>query len=256
MTAYVPPHLSASSIQQYVRCPAAYYWQRVQKQPQPPSVPMLFGSGVHKGLEAYHLDEDAFRSFQMWWDSAKRWLDDAGTPYPDTLDATGLKLLSMYDRDPIEWRGFPELSWRVQLDGLPLLLGVFDLVSQDGRLGEHKTAMWPWKEGRIEQEYQAALYAAVFERVMHTPLQSVTYTILSYQPKPLLTRHTWLPSQQTQDNAIETAFVVTRAMAAGVWEPRCPAGACSYPESCGRQNEQAESERRPTARLVTGGTHA
>ena len=49
------PHWSYSSVNQYLRCPLQYYFQRIEKLPQPSiGVGLVLGSSVHSALEFYH----------------------------------------------------------------------------------------------------------------------------------------------------------------------------------------------------------
>lgn len=234
MTGFTPRHLSASSVTKYLRCPAEWFFSYVKKIPQPENAPMLFGKAMHTAVQAFHEGRDAQAVFARAWLYERQRMTELGIPYTPVYAELGPTLLALYEDDPLP-DGTCEVSARLNVPGIavPIRL-VLDLVYDEGRcIGELKTAGVPWEEGRAETEFQGQLYRVCAEPLTDTPLSSLTYTVLSVAPRPLLTRIVLPPAnKELEDSVREVCRVVLQSIAAGIWTPRCAPSACRYPLHC------------------------
>lgn len=250
MTGYSPPHLSASAIAEYLRCPAHYFHHRVGGLPQPPTPMMLYGSVMGRALRVHHEGGSPLQEWRRSWEFLVAECARQGTEPPKNGLAVGRDLLLLYLADPAP-DGVCEHRFSVSVPGLPVpLVGFLDLEAGD-EIHEFKTALWPWGAGRVETEIQAWLYIAAWRLERGTWPARMVYTILSAWPSPALTRVPLAVDRERAIAALRTAAEVYTAIVAGSdWAPRCPAGRCDYPALCGRDTT-AKAERRDPV-LVRG----
>jgi len=198
-------HWSYSQINQYLRCPLQYYFERILKLERPfvPSA-MALGSAVHEGLAEYHrclqfnepvstsgVQEIFLNAWQASEDRQPIQFRDKETK--DELLAQGVGLLELYMQEPP-----PENIVAIEESLLvPLftssgdclekpLMAVLDLLSRDAHglvVSEYKTSGRRYSELETEMMLQATSYAhAVQQRYEERP--GVRYVVLVKTKKP------------------------------------------------------------------------
>ena len=173
------PHLSASSIGQYVDCSLAYKFSkidRVKAEFLPDS--MLFGSAVHKALEEYYYEklegndpglEELVHFFRIFWIKEAR--DNLLVKYSNNksfeiLLQDGISLLTAYHKQKTDdkYRILAlEEPFSFKIDGVPVpVIGVLDLLEEDESgtiiITDWKTAGKAYSTNDIDSSLQLTLY--------------------------------------------------------------------------------------------------
>jgi putative RecB family exonuclease len=173
------PHLSASSIGDYVECSLLYKLGRVDRLPMElkPDA-MLFGTCIHKVLEEFYLEKmsgnrlllkDVHRIFETTWTKIAEGRTDikyaAGKDFK-TLLMLGKDLLSAW------YNKLPEDDFRVlaieepfscNLSGIPIpIIGQMDLVEEDSSgtiiITDFKTSARAYSIDEVDQNQQLTFY--------------------------------------------------------------------------------------------------
>jgi len=173
------PHLSVSSVNDYIDCGLLYKLGRIDKlKPEFRSDALEFGSLMHKIVADFHQErmvgekpslEDLQNRFEKRWRSAAEERSDIryrkGKTFKSILKE-GRDLLATY------YRGFPddgyeimaiEEPFRFTLEGLPVpLIGAMDLVEQDLSgtviISDFKTAGKAYANDDIDKNFQLTVY--------------------------------------------------------------------------------------------------
>lgn len=202
-------HWSYSAINQYLRCPLQFYFERVLKLPQPSvSSGLVLGSSVHAALADYHLGlkqgkppsiEKLQRVLLAHWT-----IQEAERPIQYKPDenrvvqlATGIGLLETYLEEPppegivgVEQRlTVPLMNSRGEYLETPLV-AVVDLFTRDDRglkIHEFKTSGRCYGNAEVEMSLQATCYV---NGAWHTygEWAAVEYDILIKTKTPKLQR--------------------------------------------------------------------
>ncbi len=106
------PHWSYSSINQFLRCPLQFYFQRILKLPQPTvGSGLVLGSSVHGALEFYHRSlqdgepvkaDQLHRTFLSAWQAREENSDiefRKGNTRNESI-AQGIALIDVYLKEP------------------------------------------------------------------------------------------------------------------------------------------------------------
>ncbi len=173
------PHLSVSSINQYIECGLAYRFAKVDRAP-PESNPeaLVFGSTIHACLADYYACagqgiimpvDELTSAFEQKWQSVTQkpgqvsFKEGRG---PELLLEQGKALLAVFHQE------VPKENCRVLgieqpfafgLDGLPIpIIGVFDLVIEDEAgvvtIVDHKTCAKAYSDRDIDDSFQLTVY--------------------------------------------------------------------------------------------------
>jgi hypothetical protein len=153
-----PAYLSASRLTCYTYCPAEFYKRYILKRDEPPTPERLFGTAVHKGLEAHYNGGDSELAFLRAWREAKAELQAADQAFGTGLPERGLELLEMVRG--LGLQGTPESWLSVVHPSIPLpFIGYADLWSE-GHIYDFKTAGYGWTQSKAdEQIFQPAIYS-------------------------------------------------------------------------------------------------
>jgi len=252
-------HLSISSIQTYLRCPAQYFYRYVMriKETHRPGA-LAFGTAIHTALACFYTSlmqgeeiscDELTASFADAWQkqlsgSLPVLLDDKDCP--GSLQDKGVRMLTCFHNDaprPHRVVGVEE-PFAVDIchpeSGEPLperLVGVFDALIQqeDGSytILEHKTAARRFSKSRLEHDLQVTGYTLAAPLV-GLPDASVTLQILLKTGKAAL--ELYQPSRSKRDfmDFQRTAAGVLAAIEAGAFYPVRDwwCGSCSSASRC------------------------
>lgn len=160
----VIPHWSASRFMLFDQCPANFKERYVDGVAVEPSEAMLFGSAVHRGLEAHYNGDDGERAFRAAWKVAVE--HDLGGEAHRDLTGMGITLLDKVMA--LNLKGIPER--RIDIDtnlelGAPII-GAIDLWDPTEQVVyDFKTTRGSWSQERAQREqWQPLLYTyAVWE---------------------------------------------------------------------------------------------
>lgn len=145
---------SASSVSTYLDCQRKWWFKYVLGIRVPPSKAMKHGTGVHKDIEGYYLEETPLT-----------------TPEAVELHANGY----MPERELVTGVEFNASELGLELEGLRLL-GYIDLIAIDPETGEERIIDWKTRSSfsyapgtaELEQDIAGRIYAwTFFERTIH-----------------------------------------------------------------------------------------
>jgi hypothetical protein len=179
----VLPHLSASSYDQFARCPAQWAYVRVDGLRLPPGIAAHVGSGLHGAAEAdmrqkivtgVDLPADALADAAVTTYRAR--LERSGVFLPRDEAAAAPRLLAAgLDRAAALGRAFAteagpayrpaavEEHLACQDPDFPLpWVGTLDLRTADGAVVDWKTAGRRWPAGREHRETQPTVYRQLY----------------------------------------------------------------------------------------------
>ncbi len=175
------PHWSFSALNQYLRCPLQYYFERILRIPRKSvGSGLIFGSAVHNALAVYHQgiqNEAEVKWQELQQEFLETWVfreDEQTVEYKakesrEDLIAQGLALLKLYFEEPppqeivtVEHQCYIPIS---NSDGEYLetpLVAIADLVTRekDGvlKINEFKTSGRSYGEFEVERSLQATCY--------------------------------------------------------------------------------------------------
>jgi len=173
------PHLSASSIAEYMECSLSYRFSRIDKlKPEHISDNMTFGSCIHQALADFHQErmmgvilnlEQLQERFIYHW--TIRALNNDEIKYKSensfqSLQEQGRRLLKTYRESFSEDNTVVlaiEEPFRFNMDHLPIpIVGVMDLVEEDNQgniiITDFKTAARSYSESDVSKNPQLTLY--------------------------------------------------------------------------------------------------
>lgn len=212
------PHWSYSAINQYLRCPLQYYFQRILKLPQPTvSSGLVLGSAIHNALAVFHqylmekkepVEQQIRQEFFETWVSRteEQKVEFKANESQNDLIEQGLGLLKLYQEEPppqnivaIEQRFLVPLH---NSEGEYLetpLIAFTDLITKEEeilKVTEFKTSGRSYGEFEVESSLQATCYVnAVIETTGQMP--TVEYAVLVKTKTPKLQR---LKTSRTEDD--------------------------------------------------------
>lgn len=232
-------HLSASQISDYLRCPASWYLSRIAKLPQPPVAAIQVGLAVHRGLTAYHRNQDdEVELVAAWKELVTANVAPGALQRAIAAQALYRSMVKPLPIDVADW------WFKVQIDGIPVpLIGAFDLVRADAQDPDNGAA-WDWKTGKgtnwgqqkADTEIQATAYWLAYTREAERPPKKFVYVVIQTDRgdpwiKPFTTYRTEEQVAEFEDLCRD----VYQRMLNDPVISTCPRGWCRYPEHCGRE---------------------
>ena len=178
------PHLSASSINDYMECGLLYKLSRIDRRvPEEKAEALLFGTTIHKTLAEFHQEKlsgetlslAALESlFEKHWREAneKNTIRYGKGKNPEVLLKDGVQLIgAYYEKQPPSFKILAiEEPFRFMAGGIPII-GVFDLIEEDesGTLivTDWKTSGKAYSTREVDTNFQMTLY--------HMAVQAIGY---------------------------------------------------------------------------------
>lgn len=234
---YRPRFLSHSSMELYVRCPAAWQRRYVYGVIDPPTPAMAFGRCFATALEALHRGQSGNAAWMDTYHAARQVGElPPGSPSMEH----GLELLALYQARGV-LVGEPEKRWEFRLpnqDAVPVpLMGYMDVCGPD-EVAEFKTSAALWDQGRVDGSMQGQLYAWAFHRLTGRKPRCVRFLVFS-------TSRVAMQEFEAYPASGETLLLELRA--AGVWQgirdekfdPQCKQRYCAACVEAGLVTPQA-----------------
>lgn len=250
------PHWSFSALNQYLRCPLQYYFERVLKLPRTSvGSGLVFGSAVHSALAVYHqgISEgnkpslpDVQQAYLREWSEREDYqtIDYRPKENRDSLIDLGIALLELYQREPppenivtIEQTVIVPLR---NSEGTYLatpMVAVADLITRDDKslkLTEFKTSGRSYGSFEVDSSLQATCYVhAVHE--MFDEWSSVEFAVLVKTKTPKLQRLTTTRTKEHLGRLGDLVENVERAVNSQIFYPvesplNC--SGCSFRKQC------------------------
>lgn len=184
--------IHSSQINAYQTCPRLYYFAYVERlAPVSENPKLVFGKGVHKGLEVYYSTgrkEDALAAYQLWLSEQETALEETATENA----ALGVVLLNAYIDYATREDNFKTIAAEQQFvvpiwapDGTlteyehaGTVDGVVRNVYGDLWLMEHKTARSFPSEIELQLNQQVSHYLLAAQQLFDEPVRGVVYNVI------------------------------------------------------------------------------
>ena len=258
---------SFSKLNQYLRCPLQFYFQRILKLPQPTiGSGLVYGSAVHNGLAYIH--QQMMNSMEVDLKILKKEFCDTWGDYEQTkicykaneskevLIEKGLSTLQLYLSSPVRSKivgveqsvVVPLMNSQGEYIESPMM-AIIDLVtSTDGRMTIHefKTSARQYSQLEVELSMQATTYAnAVNETYQQNP--AIEFVVFTKTKTPKVQRIQTARNQSDLQQLGDLVEKVEQAVDDNCFYPnRSPMNCswCPYREPC-------KKWKVPTSSLVT-----
>jgi putative RecB family exonuclease len=235
------PHWSYSSVNQFLRCPLQFYFERVLKLPRKTTTDdQVLGSSLHTALASYHrklqasepvTTQEVHQAYLDAWESQAengQIVGSGGKSLADSRDL-GLALVDVYLKEPPPQSIIavespllaPIANSRGDYLEKPVLI-VADLVSrqEDGtlRITEIKTSGRAYSESEVATSLQPTFYAnALYEMTGKEP--GVEFTVLVKTKVPKLQKIQAIRTISDYQRLGDLVGVVEKAVEAGAFYP-------------------------------------
>ena len=266
-------HWSYSSVNQFLRCPLQFYFQRILGLPQPTvGSGLVLGSSVHGALELYHRSlherrpvktDRLHRAFLDAWKEreSKSEIEFRKGDTRDGSIAQGISLIEVYLKEPppenivaVEQEMiFPIHNSQGEYLETPMV-AIVDLLTRDKdelAITELKTSGRSYGNFEVDVSLQPTSYAnAVWETFGEQA--NVEYAILVKTKTPKLQRLTTVRNEDDFGRLGDTVQAVERAIEAKAFYPNetpMNCSTCSYRDPC-REWKPSQSGTCPCDRQV------
>ncbi|MCH7688430.1 MAG: PD-(D/E)XK nuclease family protein [Planctomycetes bacterium] len=237
---FTRPHWSYSSINQFLRCPAQFYFERILKLPRETvGSGLVLGSAVHAALAEYHLGlmhkretsrDQILDTFTNSWKTRE---DETKIDYRkgetrSGLQEVGVNLLELYLEQPppeniiaVEQRMLaPIHNSHGEYLETPLL-AFADLITETEEgitIGELKTSGRAYSNLEAETSLQPTCYITAAQENYGKPA-TVNYTILIKNKKPRVQRLSAVRYPEDLGRLGDTVEAIERAIQAKAFYP-------------------------------------
>lgn len=220
MNGFRPRHLSVSSVQLYLRCPAQYKARYVDRLVSPTTQPQAWGTAFHKALESLHRGEDADVAWVRAWNAASGAFP-LGAFQPGKVH--GLELLEAFRQRGLDTqKGAPEQKFVLPFPSskIPVpLFGYIDFVAPEVRqYRDYKTtAGTSWTQSKVDLEPQKDVYGWAYQKLHHHRADTALWVIFSTMA-PTITVYESVPSVDGFRLFEQTAEMVWDGIVRGRYE--------------------------------------
>lgn len=248
------PHLSASQLDSYCRCPEAYRRRYLEGDKIPPAIAMLRGTATHKAaaenfkqkietredlpasdfvdIAVSSFDGELSRGFSLDPD------EESVGPEKVTGDArdevADLAKFHIRHQAPDYQPVLVEERIRLALPGSRDLLGVIDLADDQCRVVDFKTSSKRKSQPEVDSSPQLTVYAAAYHAHQGHAPQSVSLDVTVSGAKGV-TRQVLSSTRGAEDFAVlaRRIDVISKSIDAGSFPPATPGAWWCSPKMCG-----------------------
>lgn len=244
------PHLSASSISDYLECSLSYKFRRVdQIEFEHTSDSLLFGSTIHKCIEEYYQAkmknhiiplETLLKRFEEQW---KEMLDlETKVIFKEGKDAEtclqeGKALLTVFHQelpqDSMKVIG-TETPFSIQIPGLPIpIIGCMDLLLQDSSgnivIVDHKTSSKAFSQDDVDNSMQLTIYHMAAKHYGYSDTEILLrYDALIKTKKPKFDQYYTSRTEEDEQRLVKKIQHVWDAIEKEVFIPNDGGWKCGY----------------------------
>jgi RecB family exonuclease len=255
MSSKPKPHLSASQMESYSRCPEAYRRRYLDGDVIPPGIAILKGTALHAGAEhnfrqklethedlpASDIVDASIASLESAKAGAIAYSDEEvsrgiKTVFGEAVDAVAeLASVHAHEQAPDYQPTMVEQAVRIDLPNSPRdLLAVIDLADDQNRVVDFKTAGKSKNQADADDSVQLTVYAAAFSLVQGEPpaeLRLDTLVQLKTQTKRQIVSTT---RGDADFNALANRInAINKSIDAGSFPPATPGAWWCGPKWCG-----------------------
>jgi putative RecB family exonuclease len=252
------PHVSASQLESYCRCPEAYRRRYIEREVVPPGIALVKGKGFHAGAEHNMRQKiesrtdlpsaDIVGCAVAAFEQGQSEIEGFGTVEIGAAKDSLVSLVEIHAKEqaPEYQPVMVEQSVKIELPNATRdLLGVIDLADERKIVTDFKTAGKKKSQGEADCSVQLSVYAVGYHALTGEPPNLVQLDVL-VSGKKKTTRQVIQSTRDSNDiqalaNRIES---VTNAIDAGSFPPATP-GAwwcsktfCGYWRSCRYVNSE------------------
>ncbi len=254
--AYDRPHWSYSAINQFLRCPRQFYFERILRLPrESTSSSLVFGSAVHSALAVYHQSlkenseattDEIVKAISRTWDDAseQKTIEFKEGETCQDLIALGVNLVELY-RDEEPPRNIVHVEKRMMVplhnsNGKILekpLVAIADLITgHEGQnhITEFKTSGKSYSEFDIDNSLQATCYVNASYELLGN-LASVDYVVFVRTKVPKIQRVRTARNEEELGKLGDIVEAIERAIEVQAFFPIVSAMNCStcpYRQPC------------------------
>lgn len=254
MTKNPKPHLSASQLELYSKCPEAYRRRYIERERIPPGIAMLKGTGVHgaaevnfrqklethRDLPASQIVEAAVAAFEselkngFVLDVEEESIGSSNVIGQAKDDVADLAEVHALQQAPDYQPALVEEEVRIELPGPRDLLAVIDLADDQKRVVDFKTAKKSKAQADADGSVQLSVYAAAHQALTGEPPAVVRLDTLVQTSKK--TDRQILDSKRGDADLVALSHrinAITAAIDSGVFPPTTPGAWWCAPKWCG-----------------------
>lgn len=251
------PHLSASSINDFIECGLYFKFGRMDKFcPEYTAATLVFGKCIHKVLEEFHqakmnghprILDNLLERFEFHWAGSNGQITDMqfkeGEDYASLLQK-GFDILKVY------YEQLPQDCYKVlstenpfsfQLEGIDIpIIGVMDLIEQDesGNLiiTDFKTSNRSYSKDEIDKNLQLTLYYMAAKRIGFADREIILkFDCLIKTKTPKFEQYYTVRNEEDERRLTKKIQEIGRGINQGIFIPndsgwKC--GYCSYKQHC------------------------
>lgn len=254
MNATEKPHLSATQMELYSKCPEAYRRRYIEGEKIPPGVAMLKGTGIHRAAETNfrqkvesHRDLPTSEIVDAAVAAFEAELSGGVLLDPDEESVGATKIIGQAKDDvadlaevharqqaPDYQPVWVEEQVRVELPGPRDLLAVLDLADDQRRVVDFKTAKRAKTQADADDSVQLTVYAAAYQAVQGEPPSLVRLDTV-VQTSKATTRQVVDSARGEPDLVALSRRInaITTAVDAGIFPPTTPGAWWCDPRWCG-----------------------
>lgn len=250
------PHLSASSINDFLDCSLMFKFSRIDKiKTESTSDALVLGSCIHKALAEFHQErmignklslEMLQQEFEKQWKEAAEGRSDIeykdGDDFQSVLQ-TGFSLLGVYYEklaDDFQVIAIEE-PFSFRIPGLPVpLIGIFDLVEEDESgtiiIVDFKTSSKAYSSDAVDKNLQLTLYHMAIKANGYQDREILLrFDCLIKTKTPKFEQYYTTRSEKDERRAAKKIIKVWEGISKGVFIPndtswKC--NGCAYGEYC------------------------
>tara|TARA_R100000700_G_C3178529_1_gene154301 strand:+ start:1884 stop:2696 length:813 start_codon:yes stop_codon:yes gene_type:complete len=251
------PHLSPSSITQYLKCSAQFMFRKLIGN-KPPSIALLYGKSVD---EAINVDmeqkiltrknlpmDDIKDAFVTEWDENKDDTEFHSNDKPDALREIGINSVGHWSDTVAQdiQPKFVQKKLAVEFDDFDFdILQFADVITEDDVIIDNKTAgrsvSKNKKSGRLviphDHRLQLTMYDLGYEVNESTKAKSLGLDYLIKTKTPKVQQSRWMPNQQDRQYVLGLMEHVANGVKKEVFIPNrnnmmCSKRFCAYWQEC------------------------
>lgn len=249
------PHLSASQIGMYLRCPKQYEYRYIKRMVRPPSFALVVGSSVHKSIEMNYISKFKTKkpeSKDVCLDAFDATFEEKKQEVEDDLDQTGKQKDRGYEMasahydlvaptfQPLE---APELEFSVSIPGVkrklygfmdvigtPVVSAVKKAAGKAKRLiMDNKTAKRKYDRLSVEVSMQLTAYDFAHREIFGKKADGVGFDIMvNKKDETEVQRLVTTREDSEAKRFVEGVQMVDKGINAGVFPPVDNPQTCSW----------------------------
>lgn len=246
-------YLSVSQVGTFSRCPEQWRRRYIEKEVIPPGIAARVGTGVHKGAEVnwkekvqtgrdepLNVVQDAAR------DAYKKGLLDGvyippqekGSAKKDMAEGVDVvtSLAEVFHRDmaPTIMPRYVEKKVEYQDPRLPVpFIGYIDLITEDLRLSDMKTAARSWSQAKADEDLQATGYWKFVQELLGQEPSSITFDVLVKNKTPKYQVIETTRQAADWDALVARCQTMLKMVEAGIFPPAETGSWICSPRFCG-----------------------